>query len=135
MALAIGLFPLLYRIGARIKFVPIILACIPWILRSFINGIGFPTDSAIFCLLAFTTGIYFAQADILNSIKKYSSTRYKLLSTGVAIIAFICRIVFSIYADYFFALALIAFGIIVVSKIRFVNSFYLFLVKTQLISG
>ena len=115
------IFPLLYRLGNKFKYIPIIISFIPWIFCPFINDLGISTDSALFCLLAFTTGIYFAQTNILDKLITISSMKYKIYSVIVAVVMFILRLIFSIYADYFFAISLIGLAIFLISNIKYIN--------------
>lgn len=118
------LFPFLYRLVDKLSIVPIIISIVPWILRPYVNSVGISTDSVLFCLLAFTTGIIFAQKDVLDKVVSLNKMKYKLLSIAIVIFTFFLRLAFSVYADYFFALSLIAFGSIVVSNIKYISSFF-----------
>lgn len=115
------IFPVIYRLVFKFKFVVIVVSFLPWIFRPFINSLGFKTDGPLFCILAFSTGILFAQEDVLDMIKAYTKIKYKLLSIGITILLFSLRTIFSLFIDYFFAISLILFCTLVLSDIKKLN--------------
>ena len=116
------LFPLLYRLTAKLRLGMVLIGAIPWILR-YVFSVGvFKMDSFLFCILAFVTGIFLANEDILSKLKSRQSTAAGIISAVLVLITFVLRIIFSMPADYFFALSLIMLEIFVVSKTKVVGA-------------
>ena len=100
----------------------VLIGAIPWILR-YVFSVGvFKMDSFLFCILAFVTGIFLANEDILSKLKSRQSTAAGIISAVLVLITFVLRIIFSMPADYFFALSLIMLEIFVVSKTKVVGA-------------
>ena len=125
------IFPVIFWIAKKNMFIPIILSILPWLFKPYLNGMGIHTDSVIFCLLAFVTGILFAQKETLDKLKSLTDAKYKVFSVIFLLIAFSLRLVFSFYADYFFALSLICFGTLILSGIKYLNRFFILFGKNS----
>lgn len=123
-------FPVLYRLEKRFSYIPVLLSLIPWIIRPVINGLGISTDSFLFCLLYFSTGIFFARTDFFE--KLYAKTqKIKMLSSASIVVLFGLRLLFSVYVDLFLAISLICFGIYVISDIKYINSVFIIFGKNS----
>lgn len=119
------IFPILFWITKKSKVTAIILAAAPWIFKPYVNALGIRTDSVVFCMLAFVTGILFAQCRTLDNLTSLTGAKYKVLSIFLVLLGFALRLVFSFYADYFFALTLICFGTLVLSAIKYLDRFFI----------
>ena len=113
------LFPLIYRIAKHLHYWIILLTAVPWVVKLFFPNL--PCDNAIFYLLSFSTGIIIAQTGILDRIKLLKQAKYKILSIIFLLLSFVLRLVFSLFADYLFAISIIVFGTLVLSSIKGLN--------------
>ena len=114
-------FPLLYRMGKHLRYGLIVIGAVPWVVRWFIPTMH--VDTVLFCLMSFATGIILAQTDLLDKLCALKGLKVKIISAVAVIAAFGLRLIFSLYADWFFALTLIVFCTLVLSETKGVNRF------------
>lgn len=112
------LFPLFYRLIRRFRWIPVAVTVIPWLIRPWLHSIGIGVDHLLFCLTAFATGILLAQTGALDRLAGLKGVKYKLLAGLTALVFFGLRLVFSLNADYFFALSLIGLGTVVLTDVK-----------------
>lgn len=109
------LFPLMNRLIRRFHWVPVAVTVIPWFIRPWLQSVGIGVDHLLFCLTAFATGILLAQKGFLDRLAGLKGVKYKLIAGLTALVMFGMRLIFSLNADYFFALSLIGLGTVVLA--------------------
>lgn len=113
------LFPLLYRLVEKYKYLFILICCIPWIIIMIFGG---SKPDAFYSYLGdFSLGILFARFGILDNIKNNINIKNKLISTIVLFISFVLRLIFSLPMDSLFAVSIIIFEIEMLSNTKYIS--------------
>ncbi len=117
------LFPILYAVVKKSPIVALICSIVPWMLRLFIYK---ETDAnkVFFYLLPFVVGVIFEKTNVLDLLYKKRGLRYKIISCVLLVTAFVLRLVFSLYFDVIFAIAIVIFEIQILSGFKNVKKIF-----------
>lgn len=120
------LFPVLYELTLRLRYLSLIIFYIPWIYYILQNNITMHTDREVFYLFPFVVGILMQQKGLLDGVKTIGARKpclFTLCCTAGLIISIYVRSKVCLPYDTFLGVAVIVFCCLL-SRNQFTRSFF-----------
>ena len=117
------LFPLLQWLVKKLKFVPVIIAHLPWVYYLYKGDINMHTDWAPFYISSFILGIYLSESGALNRLKEVRRKPVVIVVTILALaVAFVLRAIVTLPMDIVLAVSIICFSITTIGNMKGLNT-------------